>query len=41
MKDVTEKEKENSLLMAIKVILETVRILTLPGFWILKRSGIS
>lgn len=31
MKDITAKEKENSLLMAIKVILETIRILTLPG----------
>jgi len=31
MKDITEKEKEDSLLMARKVILETIRILTLPG----------
>ena len=37
MKDITEKEKENSLLLAIKVILETIRILTLPGLWILIR----
>ena len=35
MKDITEKEKEDSLLMARNVILETIRILTLPGLWIL------
>ena len=37
MKNITEKEKENSLLLTIKVILEIIRIVTLPGLWILIR----
>ena len=37
MKDITAKEKEDSLLMAIKMVLETMQILTLPGPWILIR----